>query len=307
MTLSELRYLTAIARERHFGRAAAACFVSQPTLSVAVRKLEEELGVTLFERRPHSVVVTPIGQQIVEQAQRVLEAADDVKAIAQAGKDPLGTPLRLGAIYTVGPYLFPALIPALRHEAPNMPLIIEENFTTVLAEQLRQNRLDAIIVSEPFGETGLTTAPLYDEPFVVAMPQDHAWTRRTHIDPAMLSDETALLLSAGNCFRDQVFKVCPALQRRGNDEVQKTLEGSSLETIRYMVAGGTGITVLPCTAVASPSYHSLVATRPFSALVPKRRIVVAWRARFPRERAIEALRTAVRACDLPCVEWTDDE
>lgn len=302
MTLSELRYLTAVARERHFGRAADACFVSQPTLSVAVRKLEEELGVIIFERRPHSVVVTPIGQQIIAQAERVLEAADALKAIAQAGNDPLGTPLRLGAIYTVGPYLFPALIPAIRHEAPHMPLIIEENFTTVLADHLRQNRLDAIIVSEPFAENGLMTAPLYDEPFVVAMPTDHPWTRHSHIDPASLSEETTLLLSAGNCFRDQVFKVCPALHRRGPEEVQKTLEGSSLETIRYMVAGGTGITVLPCSAVASPSYHSMVATRPFSAPVPKRRIVLAWRAQFPRIQAIGALQMAIRACALECAE-----
>ncbi|MDA8391090.1 MAG: LysR substrate-binding domain-containing protein [Gammaproteobacteria bacterium] len=290
MTLNELRYLVALARERHFGRAAAASFVSQPALSVAIKKLEDELGVVLFERRPGEIALTPVGARIATQAMRILDETRALKALAEAGADPYAAPLRIGAIYTVGPYLFPRLIPALRTQVPQMPLFIEEHFTRVLAERLQQGELDAIIVSEPFAESGLSSAPLYDEPFVVALPPGHPWTALTHIDAGRLADETALVLGTGNCFRDQVLKVCSGLARTEPGEWQKTLEGGSLETIRYMVAGGIGITVLPCSAsTGSP----LVELRPFAPPVPARRVVIAWREHFPRPQAIEAVRRAV--------------
>ena len=175
MTLTELRYIVAVARERHFGRAAEACFVSQPTLSVAVKKLEEELGVPLFERGAGEVTVTPAGQGIVEQAQRVLEEAARIKEIAAAGRDPLAGPLRLGAIYTIGPYLLPKLIPVLRKSAPAMQLLIQENFTHRLAEELKNGQVDAILIALPFEEPGIATRALYDEPFFVAVPKGHPW------------------------------------------------------------------------------------------------------------------------------------
>ncbi len=303
MTLTELRYIVAVARERHFGRAAEACFVSQPTLSVAVKKLEEELGVALFERRANDVAVTAPGERIIEQAQRVLEEVESLRQLAAAGQDPLAAPLRLGAIYTIGPYLLPYLIPALHKRAPKMPLRVEENFTAVLSERLRQGELDAIIISLPFEEPGILTLPLYDEPFVVALPADHPWTRKKSIKAAELSQESLLLLGSGHCFRDQVLKVCPALNRSSAGGMQKTLEGSSLETIRHMVASGAGITVLPCSSVATTAgpERRLLATRPFASPAPSRRVALAWRKSFPRPQAIEALRQALLDARLDCV------
>jgi LysR family hydrogen peroxide-inducible transcriptional activator len=294
MTLTELRYIVALARERHFGRAAEACFVSQPTLSVAVKKLEEELGVALFERRANEVNVTALGERVVEQAQRVLEETETLKQLAAQGQDPLRGPLRLGAIYTIGPYLLPHLIPALRRRAPHMPLLVEENFTSVLSARLRQGELDAIIISLPFEEPGVLTLPLYDEPFVVALPADHAWNRKKSIKGEELPNEDLLLLGSGHCFRDQVLKVCPALNRSASGSIQKTLEGSSLETIRHMVASGAGITVLPCSSVATATPEKrLLAIRPFTPPAPSRRVALAWRKSFPRPQAIEALRQAI--------------
>jgi len=310
MTLTEFRYIVALARERHFGRAAEACFVSQPTLSVGIRKLEEELGIAIFERSANDVSVTPVGEQIVEQASRVLEETAAIKMLAQQGKDPLSGPLRLGAIYTIGPYLLPHLIPVLHKKAPNMPLLIEENFTARLSEQLKQGTLDAIIISLPFEEPGIVTQALYDEPFEVVLPAGHAWCNKKSIKADDLAQESLLLLGAGHCFRDQVMQVCPALNRFSAtaSSIQKTLEGSSLETIRHMVASGAGITVLPCTAVGSSRKESsLLAFRPFSKPVPVRRVALAWRKSFPRPKALEVLRKAVLSCDLPCGKMLDLE
>lgn len=301
MTLSELRYIVALAREKHFGRAADASFVSQPTLSVAIKKIEDELGVTLFERRPNAIALTPIGIQIAAQALRVLEDVKAIETIAKSGLNQLATPLRVGAIHTVGPYLFPALIPAMQKRAPQIQLLIEENYTAVLTERLKQDLLDAIVVSEPYTQSGINTLPLYDEPFVVAMHPQHAWAKRKSIPAENLAQQNTFLLSSGNCFRDQVLKVCPDLQRPQVGELQKTLEGSSLETIRYMVASGVGITVMPC--LAATHNTGLVITRPFTQPAPVRRIVLAWRAQFPRDQAIAALADAIRECSLQCVKW----
>lgn len=302
MTLTELRYIVALARERHFGRAAAACFVSQPTLSVAVKKLEDELGVALFERRANEVDVTALGGHIVAQAQRVLEETETLKQLAAQGQDPLTGPLRLGTIYTIGPYLLPHLIPALRKRAPKMSLLVEENFTAVLSTRLRRGELDAIVISLPFEEPGIVTLALYDEPFVVALPPAHPWTRKKSIKAAELPEDNLLLLGSGHCFRDQVLKVCPALNRPAAGSMQRTLEGSSLETIRHMVASGAGITVLPCSAVMGGAPEKrLLAIRPFTSPAPSRRVALAWRASFPRPQAIEALRQAALASHPACV------
>jgi LysR family transcriptional regulator, hydrogen peroxide-inducible genes activator len=302
MTLTELRYIVAVARERHFGRAAEACFVSQPTLSVAVKKLEEELGLTLFERGPGEVSVTPPGQKIVTQAQRVLEEASHIKEIAAAGRDPLAGALRLGAIYTIGPYLLPKLIPILRKSAPAMQLLIQENFTHRLAEMLKSGEVDVILLALPFDEPGIATQAVYDEPFFVAVPKGHAWEARKRITSDELTRESLLLLGEGHCFRDQVLDICNVVRGKERNALARTLEGGSLETIRQMVAGGVGVTVLPATSVTSGGGRGeLIRFLPFARPAPTRRVGIAWRRSFPRPEAIEALRKSILACNLPQV------
>jgi len=299
MTLTELRYIVAVARERHFGRAAEACFVSQPTLSVAIKKLEEELDVKLFERGSNEVSVTPLGEEIVRQAQTVIEQAAGIKEIARRGKDPVSGPLRLGVIYTVGPYLLPDLVRQAIDRLPRMPLMLQENFTAKLLDMLRAGDLDAAILAEPFPDAGLATAPLYDEPFMVAVPRKHPLARRKRIPAEELKKETMLLLGTGHCFRDHVLEVCPEYaQFSSNSEgIRKSFEGSSLETIKYMVASGMGLTVVPQLSVpAEPDKH--VAYVPFSDPVPTRRVVLVWRRTFTRYEAIAALRNAIYACAL---------
>lgn len=302
MTLTELRYIVAVAREKHFGRAAEACFVSQPTLSVAVKKLEDELDVKIFERGSNEITLTPLGEDIVRQAQAVLEQAASIKEIAKRGKDPLAGPLRLGVIYTIGPYLLPDLVKHAIEMVPQMPLLLQENFTVKLLDMLRTGELDAAIMAEPFPDTGLALAPLYEEPFVVAVPRQHPLARSVSLSAEELKHETMLLLGTGHCFRDHVLEVCPEFARfaSGAEGIRKSFEGSSLETIRYMVASGMGVTVVPQLAVpkdASPH----VTYVPFSEPVPTRRVVLAWRRSFTRYEAIAALRNAVYACELPGV------
>lgn len=299
MTLTELRYIVAVARERHFGRAAEACFVSQPTLSVAIRKLEDELEVKLFERGANEVTVTPLGEEIVRQAQSVIEQAASIKEIAKRGKDPLNGPLRLGVIYTIGPYLLPALVKQTIERVPQMPLVLQENFTVKLLDMLRTGELDAAIMAEPFPDTGLAVAPLYDEPFMVAVPRGHPLARREAISAEELKRETMLLLGTGHCFRDHVLEVCPEYARFSSDAegIRKSFEGSSLETIKYMVASGMGVTVVPQLSVPDePQGH--VVYVPFTDPVPTRRVVLAWRRSFTRYEAIAALRNAIYACEL---------
>ncbi len=308
MTLTELKYIVAVARERHFGRAAEACFVSQPTLSVAIRKLEDELAVVLFERGGGEVGVTDVGLRVVAQAQKVLEEAAMLKEIARQGEDPLEGPLRVGIIYTIAPYLLPRLVPIQVEKTPQMPLILQENYTTRLVELLRQGELDCAIVALPIPDAGLAIEPLYDEPFVVAVPAQHPWATRKRIASEELKDETMLLLGTGHCFRDQVLEVCPELARfsPSSEGIQRSFEGSSLETIRHMVAAGLGITVMPITSLPSGGPESkLLRYIPFEAPVPDRRVVLISRKSFPRPAAIRALTQGIRACGLPEVEYID--
>ena len=300
MTLTELRYIVTLAQEQHFGRAAERCHVSQPTLSVGVKKLEDELGVLIFERSKTAVRLTPVGEGIVAQAQKVLEQAQGIRELAQAGKNQLAAPLRVGAIYTIGPYLFPHLIPQLHRVAPDMPLYIEENFTHVLREKLRTGELDAIIIALPFHEADVLTRPLYDEPFSVLMPAGHPWTGLSCIDPTQLNESNLLLLGEGHCFRDQVLEACPASRRSGEESSRHTtVESSSLETIRHMVASGLGVSVLPLSAVDSHHYApGVIDVRPFCAPVPTRTVAIAWRASFPRPKAIDVLTDSVRLCSV---------
>jgi LysR family hydrogen peroxide-inducible transcriptional activator len=307
MTLTELRYIVAVSRERHFGRAAQSCFVSQPTLSIAIKKLEDELGVTLFERGGTEVAVTEIGERIVEQAQRVLEEADTIKQLAGEQQNELVGPLKLGVIFTIGPYLLPRLIPALRILAPNMPLILEENYTSRLAEMLKRGEVDAIIVADPFDEPGTVAYPLYDEPFVVATPKGHPFEKRKTIRTCELADESVLLLTQGNCFRDQVLASCSELASRQNHAgLAGMLQGSSLNTIRHMVASGMGVTVLPNTSVSAAD-DVLFSTVPFAAPAPQRRVLLVTRKQFFRKAAITTLQQAVFRSGLAGVTMLEDE
>lgn len=308
MTLTELKYIVAVARERHFGRAAEACFVSQPTLSVAIRKLEDELGVMLFERGGSEIGVTDVGLRVVTQAQKVLEEAAMLKEIARQGEDPLAGPLRVGVIYTIAPYLLPRLVPTQVEQTPQMPLVLQENFTTRLLELLRQGELDCAIVALPIPDAGLSVEPLYDEPFVVAVPAQHPWAARQRIDPAELKEETMLLLGSGHCFRDQVLEVCPEFARysASSEGIQRSFEGSSLETIRHMVAAGLGVTVMPASSLnLTGPEDRLLRYIPFKKPVPDRRVVLVWRKSFPRPAAMRALATSIRDCALPGVEYVD--
>ena len=295
MTLTELRYIVTLAQERHFGRAAEKCFVSQPTLSVAVKKLEGELNVALFERSKSAVSPTPLGEKIIQQAIKVLSEANTLKELAEAGKDQLSSPLKVGAIFTIGPYLFPHLVPQTYQKAPQMSLFIEESYTSVLRRQLREGDLDAIIIALPFNEPDVMTRPLYDEPFVVVMPKDHELTKLKSIQAEMLPDQDLLLLGEGHCFRDQVLELCPALSQQQNNRVGSVTQGSSLETLKYMVATGLGITVLPESAVGNLD-SNLITTRPFASPAPFRTVALAWRASFPRGKAIDLLLDTAGTC-----------
>lgn len=308
MTLTELKYIVAVARERHFGRAAEACFVSQPTLSVAIRKLEDELGVTIFERGGSEVGVTVIGQTLVSQAQKVLEESANLKELARHGNDPLAGVLRVGVIHTIGPYLLPKLVPWHISCTPQMPLVLQENFTVKLIELLRQGEIDCAILALPLPEAGLATRALYDEPFVVVIPASHPWANRKSISAEDLKQQNMLLLGSGHCFRDQVLEVCPELSRfaAASEGIQRTFEGSSLETIRHMVAAGIGITVMPLTSVPeSERNNTLLRYIKFDKPVPDRRVVLAWRKSYPRMVAIETLAQAVFACGLTGVQMLE--
>jgi len=308
MTLTELRYIVAVAREKHFGRAAKSCFVTQPTLSLGIKKLEEELGTVLFERgAKNEVRNTAIGERVISQAQKVLEEADTIKSIAELNTDPLAGPVRLGVIYSIAPYLLPRLIPIIHEDAPQMPLMIEENYTAVLLEQLKQGKLDVIVIALPFDEPGIVTHAVYDEPFVVATPRDHSWCKKSHIKPKELVEENLLLLGPGHCFRDQVLKICPECNQQASNKMQDTLQGSSLETMAHMVATGVGITVLPCASAGSHVHAELLSMIPFSEPQPFRRVALAWRKTYPRPEAIEALRQSILHAEMPCVNVLPEE
>jgi LysR family hydrogen peroxide-inducible transcriptional activator len=295
MTLTELKYAVAVADTRHFGQAAERCFVSQPSLSAAVKNLEEELGVKLFERGKRGVFLTEAGEQIVAQARRALEEAERVKTVARQGRDPLKGVLRLGIIHTIAPYLLPELVGALRRVAPDMPLDVEENTTATLDGMLKAGELDALILALPYEGPAIETVPLYEEEFQVIAPARHALARKKSIEVEELDAGELLLLPVGHCFRDQILDACrefsrpPAAGRQGN----------SLETLRSMVASGLGVTVLPATALTPRHAHPLVKAVEFSAPRPLRRVALASRRGFHRPAALDKLVAAIRGLDLP--------
>ena len=312
MTLTEMRYISALDKTRHFGKAADLCHVSQPTLSVAIKKVEQQIGAPLFERGATEIRTTPLGEQIVDQIKRVLDEALRLEEIATQNRDPLKGPLRVGVIYTIAPYLLPSLIPVLHRLAPEMPLFLREDFTGNLLPALKDGELDVLVLALPVDMPGVVTQKVYEEPFRVVVPASHAWAQRTSIKHDELAGEHLLLLGSGNCFRDQVLEACPRLHR--SEGLSGSLEGSSLETIRHMVASGAGIAVMPSSA-ADPlvNREPMVKVLPFEEPETTKRIVtegagkigrtvgLAWRATFPRPKAIDAVRQAILSCQLPGV------
>jgi LysR family transcriptional regulator, hydrogen peroxide-inducible genes activator len=295
MTLTELRYIVALAQEGNFSRAAERCSVSQPTLSVSIARLEDEFGVQLFERGKGFVSPSAVGRRVVEQAQQALNEADKVRQIAMRGRNQLEGPLRLGVIHTIGPYLLPQLIQSLKRVAPGMPLAIEENMTATLADMLCDNEIDVVIIALPFDLPGVLTRPLYDESFKVVVPRGHAWENMAEISPEEVAGDEVLLLKAGNCFRDQVLGACPQVSSPETD----VRLGHSIGTIRCMVASGLGVSVLPEGALGHPYSNDMISVIPFRAPAPSRRIALAWRAGFVRPKAIDALLAAVAALRNP--------
>jgi LysR family hydrogen peroxide-inducible transcriptional activator len=306
MTLTELRYIVAVAKEKHFGRAAQLCFVSQPTLSVAVKKLEEEIGVQIFHRHAGDISLTPQGRLLIEQAHRILEETKRFNEMAKIGVDPMKGPIRLGAIYTIAPYLLPSLVRQAKDSLPEMPLFLYETYTSSILEMLKQDELDCAVLAEPFNTNGLEILPLYNEPYMVAVPSDHEWASRQSIHPHELGTQNMLLLGAGHCFRDHVLQVCPELNRAKFlfEDGPKNFEGSSLETIRQMVAGAIGISVLPRTAVTETNLkESLIRYIPFAKPEPVRKVVLVYRKGIVRAQAIEALAQNIKYCALSGVTW----
>jgi LysR family hydrogen peroxide-inducible transcriptional activator len=299
MTLTELRYIVALAQEQHFGRAAERCHVSQPTLSIAVKKLEEELSAVLFERGKQGVQATPLGERIVAMAGLMLDQAAAIKDVADADKDQLQGPLALGTLPTIGPYLLPQFIPLLQQTAPQLSLYIEEGNETSLTLKLRNGELDAILVTEPFSEPDVVTQSLFDEPFVLLLPADHKLTGKTLIAAADLDPAEMLLLGEGDCFREQVLAAFPHLNPKPQPapgEKRNFTRGSTLDTLRHMVASRLGITILPQSAADASLYapHLLV-TRPFASPVPTRTLALCWRVSFPRHKAVDVLRRSIQA------------
>jgi len=308
MTLTELRYIVALAEEQHFGRAAERCHVSQPTLSIAIKRLEDELSVVLFERGKQGVLVTPLGKQIVSMASKMLDQAAQIKDMANSDKEQLQGPLALGTLPTIGPYLLPQFIPLLQEMAPGLTLYVEEDHQTSLAAKLREGELDAMLITAPFSEPDIVVQPLFDEPFMLLMPASHSLVHKESIAAEDLHPDEVLLLRDGHSFRDQVLQSFPHLRQSGQSaepSPQRFIQGSTLETLRHMVASGLGITILPQTAAETSQYSSRqLVTRPFIAPVPKRTLCLAWRVSFPRHKSIDVLRKAIQASSAAYWNYT---
>ncbi|HEY4555854.1 MAG TPA: LysR substrate-binding domain-containing protein [Lysobacter sp.] len=274
MNLRDLKYLVALADHRHFGRAAEASFVSQPTLSTQIRKLEDELGVALVERAPRRVMLTPVGADIAERARRVIAEVEQMAEIARRSQDPEAGTVRLGLFPTLGPYLLPHVVPRLRERFPRLELLLVEEKTDQILARLRDGRLDAGLLALPVHDEQLHVEPLFDEPFLLAVSRRHALASRGSLTLGDLDDAQLLLLEEGHCLRDQALDVC---RLAGADE-RDGFRATSLETLRQMVAAGVGMTLLPVLAVQPPVPVSPeIALLPFEGDPPHRRIAMVWR------------------------------
>ncbi len=292
LKLKDLRYLVAVADTRHFGRAAERSFVSQPTLSAQLKKLEDYLGVQLIERAPKRVSLTAAGEEIVERARRILEASEEIVELAKGHSDPLAGRLKLALLPTIGPYLLPSVAAKLRKALPRLELMLYEYQTDPMLEKLHSGEIDVGILALPVPSDGLDVHKLYEEPFTVALPSDHRLASRAHIKVEDLERETLLLLEDGHCLRDQALDICS-----GTDVHEKQdFRATSLETLRQMVAAGVGITLLPELAGRGAYGNARgVTIRPFAKPVPKRTIGAVWRKSSARRAAILALAKQIEA------------
>lgn len=272
MTLSELRFVVSVAQEKNFRRAAAKSFVSQPALSLAIKKIENELGVLIFERNRMGISLTTVGEKIVNQAQIVLEEVDKIKAISVVEKNTQQVEIKIGLIYSIAPYLLPSIIPLVKNSSPEIILEAEEDITTNLIKKLEEGSIDAAIIALPFVVPGIETQPLYDEPFKVLIPTKHPWNNKQKINAKELKNEKILLLDNTHCFSMQVREACPGISDKA--EVQA---GTSLETIRNMVASNLGISILPQSATANNYSNDLINILPFESPIPFRRVAMAFR------------------------------
>ena len=272
MTLSELRFVVSVAQEKNFRRAAAKSFVSQPALSLAIKKIENELGVLIFERNRMGISLTTVGEKIVNQAQIVLEEVDKIKAISAAERNTQQVEVKLGLIYSIAPYLLPSIIPLVKNSSPEIILEAEEDITTNLIKKLEEGSIDAAIIALPFVVPGIETQPLYDEPFKVLIPKKHPWNNKQKINAKDLKNEKILLLDNTHCFSMQVSEACPGISDKAEVQV-----GTSLETIRNMVSSNLGISILPQSATANNYSNDLINILPFESPIPFRRVAMAFR------------------------------
>lgn len=274
MNLRDLKYLVALADLRHFGKAADACFVSQPTLSTQIRKLEDELGVVLVERAPRKVMLTAAGLDVVQRARRIVADVEQMREAARRSRDPESGTLRLGVFPTLGPYLLPHVMPTLRARFPQLELLLVEEKSDELLQRLREGKLDAALLALPLHDDQLHAEFLFEEPFVLAAPQQHPLAGRSALDANELSDETLLLLEDGHCLRDQALDVC----RLSGAREKSGFRATSLETLRQMVAAGVGVTLLPALSVHEPiAQPANIRLVPFRGTAPSRRIALVWR------------------------------
>lgn len=288
MNLRDLKYLIAVAETCHFGRAAERCFVSQPTLSGQIKKLEDELGVTIFERTNRSVKITPIGEQILSHTRLMMEQAEMIRQLARAQQDPLAGPLRIGAIPTLSPYLMPLVLVPLKRQYPQLKLILSEEITETLLKRLRGHEIDAVLLATPVEELGLEAMPLFDEPFWLAHPRDHALYAKDDITRNDLDEVELLLLSDGHCLTHQVMDICRVADRPQQGEMAD-LRAASLETLLQLVGAGFGCTLVPALAVrGSWMTDSGIIARPLELSDAFRRVQLVCRSSYPRRAALEA-------------------
>lgn len=287
MNLRDLKYLLALAEYRHFGKAAKACSVSQPTLSIQLKKLEQALGVQLVERGQKRVLITASGLRIVEQAKHVLSAMHELERLAKLANDPFSAELRLGLIPSLGPYLLPHILPVIKQQLPKLTLYLYEDKTETLLTQLNQGALDAVILALPVQHKGMTSQTLFKEPFFLVMPASHSlhYSKEMHLKD--LNHDNLLLLEEGHCLRDQALEVC---HKKSDIKEKTSYRATSLETLRHMVASGAGITLLPLLALEA---HPLILNKPFAAPIPERKIGILWRKDSALESCCKKLATLI--------------
>lgn len=286
-SLTDLRYLLALAEEQHFARAANKVFVSQPTLSIAIKKLEENLGVVIFERMNNQIVTTPSGVKIIEQAYHIIHESENLLKIAAAQKDIYTQPLKIGAILTIGPYLFPQLVAQIIQQIPQLKLVVEENYTANLLEKLLNGELDVLILATPVEHKDLEQITIGIDPLNVICARNHKLAKKVQISQQQLQEETFLLLGEGHCFRDQVVQVCPSCNT-SNNQFASLITTSSLETIKYMVAMNLGVSILP--KLAQHNLPENIVAKKISKPEPYREISLVMRRNFARKELVTSIK-----------------